>query len=243
VQLTQTAIDQGQKEITAMTKGIQGLQQETNQIVKRTQTLTNYVELATQFVKDQKRIAAMSQVLAVNASMLANRSKAQQDPAQMAVITHEFETIASQVNQLATQTNQSLILLQQRTDQIQTVVSGLNYDVQEISQQVDNFTMSVEQSQLIFNTIRRVSEQVAQMGAQVTQSSQAIADAAQTTLQSVHHISSISSETLNRADFTKEQAQEMEQLARRLQQSVELFRLRPEQYPESLAFDYADSRD
>jgi twitching motility protein PilJ len=234
VQLTRTAIDQGQQEITAMTKGIQGLQQETNQIVKRTHTLTNYVELAAQFVKDQKRIAAMSQVLAVNASMLANRSKAQQEPAQMAVITHEFETIAAQVNQLSTQTNQSLVLLQQRTDQIQTVVSGLNYDVQEISQQVDNFTLSVDQSQQVFHTIRSVSEQVAQMGQQVTQSSQAIANAAQTTLQSVHHISNISAETLNRADMTRQQAEQMEQLARTLLQSVEFFRLQPGQYSESL---------
>jgi methyl-accepting chemotaxis protein len=243
VQLTQTAIDQGQQEITAMTKGIQGLQQETQQIVKRSQTLTNYVELATQFVKDQKRIAAMSQVLAVNVSMLANRSKAQQDPTQIAVIIHEFETIAGQVNQLSSQTNQSLILLQQRTDQIQTVVSGLNYDVQEISHKVDNFTVSVEQSQQVFNTIRTVSEQVAQMGQQVTQSSQAIANAAQITLQSVNYISHISAETLNRADVTREQAQQMEQLARTLLQSVEFFRLQPGHYPKSLSSDYADSRD
>lgn len=236
VQLTRDAIDQGQHEITDMTKGIQGLQHETDQIVKRTQTLTNYVELAAQFVKDQKRIAAMSQVLAVNASMLANRSKAQQDPQQMAVITHEFEAIAAQVNQLATQTNQSLILLQQRTDQIQTVVSGLNYDVQEISQKVDNFTMNVDQSQQAFNTIRSVSEQVAQMGEQVTQSSLAIADAAQTTLQSVRHISNISAETLTRADVTREQAQQMEKLARTLLQSVEFFRLQPGQYSEISSF-------
>lgn len=243
VQLTREAIDQGQEEITAMSKGIQGLQQETNQIVKRSQTLTNYVELATQFVKEQKRIAAMSQVLAVNASMLANRSKAQQDPSQMAVIAQEFETIAGQVNLLATQTNQSLISLQQRTDQIQTVVSGLNYDVQGISQQVDNFTLSVEQSQQVFNTLRTVSEEVANMAQHVTQSSQAIADAAQTTLQSVHQISSISAETLNRADLTREQAQQMEQLALTLLQSIELFRLQPGQYPESQPFNYVDSRD
>ena len=231
VQLTQAAIDQGQQEITAMTQGIQGLQRDNEQIVKRTQTLTNYDELATQFVKDQKRIAAMSQVLAVNASMLANRAKAQQDPEQMAVITHEFETIAGQVNQLATQTNQSLIVLQQRTDQIQTVVSGLSHDVQEISQQVETFTLGVEQSQQIFHTIRSVSEKVAQMGQQVTQSSQAIADAAQTTLHSVHHISTISAETLKRADMTREQAEQMEQLARTLLQSVEFFQLPPGQYP------------
>ncbi|WP_181357773.1 methyl-accepting chemotaxis protein [Stenomitos frigidus] len=231
VQLTQTAIDDGQHEITAMTQGIQGLQQETEQIVKRTQTLTNYVELATQFVKDQKRIAAMTRILAVNASMLSNRATVQQDPEQMAVITREFETIAVQVNQLAAQTNQSLVLLQQRTDQIQTVVSGLNYDVQGISQQVGYFTVGVEQSQQAFNTIRTVSERVAQMGQQVTQSSQAIAGAAQTTLQSVRDIANSSAESLQRADVTKEQAEQMEQLAQSLLHSVEFFQLHPEQRP------------
>jgi methyl-accepting chemotaxis protein len=238
VQLTQAAIADGQYEITAMTQGIQGLQQETEQIVKRTQTLTNYVELATQFVKDQKRIAAMTRILAVNASMLSNRATVQQDPEQMAVITHEFETIAVQVNQLAAQTNQSLIALQQRTEQIQTVVSGLNYDVQGISQQVNHFTVGVEQSQQAFNTIRVVSERVAQMGQQVTQSSQTIADAAQTTLQSVRDIANSSAETLQRADVTKEQAEQMEQLAQSLLHSVEFFQLRPDQLasppPESL---------
>jgi twitching motility protein PilJ len=184
-------------------------------------------------VKDQQRITAMSQILAVNASMLSNRAKAQQDPEQMAVITREFEVISGQVNQLATQTKQSLILLQQRTDQIQTVVSGLNYDVQEISQQVSNFSIGVEQSQQAFNTILSVSEQVAHMGQQVTQSSQAIADAAQTTLQLIHYISDISAETFNRAGVTKEQAQHMEQLARMLLQNVEFFQLHPEQHPVS----------
>ena len=185
VELTRSAIDQGQQEILAMTKGIQMLHQDTEQIVKRTQTLSSYVELAAQFTKDQKQIAAMTRILAVNASMLANRASAQQDPEQMAVITREFETIAAQVNQLASQTNQSLVMLQQRTDQMQTVVSGLNYDVQEISQQVNYFTIGVENSQQAFNTIQSVSERVAQMGSRVTQSSQVIVSAAQTTLQSV----------------------------------------------------------
>jgi methyl-accepting chemotaxis protein len=233
VQLTQTAIEQGQQEITAMSQGIQGLQRESANVVKRTETLTNYVELASQFVKDQQRITAMSQILAVNASMLANRAKAQQDPEHMAVITREFEVISGQVNQLATQTKQSLSLLQQRTDQIQTVVSGLNHDVQEISQQVGNFTIGVEQSQQAFNTILSVSERVAHMGQQVTQSSQAIADAAQTTLQLVHYISDISTETFNRAGVTREQTEQMGQLARTLLQNVEFFQLHPEQHPVS----------
>jgi methyl-accepting chemotaxis protein len=126
-----------------------------------------------------------------------------------------------------------LSLLQQRTDQIQTVVSGLNHDVQEISQQVGNFTIGVEQSQQAFNTILSVSERVAHMGQQVTQSSQAIADAAQTTLQLVHYISDISTETFNRAGVTREQTEQMGQLARTLLQNVEFFQLHPEQHPVS----------
>jgi twitching motility protein PilJ len=108
------------------------------------------------------------------------------------------------------------------------VVSGLNSDVQEISQQVGNFTTGVEQSQQAFNTILSVSEQVAHMGQQVTQSSQAIADAAQTTLQLIHSISHICTETFNRAGVTREQAQHMEHLARTLLQTVEFFQMHSE---------------
>ncbi|NJP10025.1 MAG: HAMP domain-containing protein [Leptolyngbyaceae cyanobacterium RU_5_1] len=225
VQQTKSAIAQGQQEILTMTQGIELLQRDTEHIVKRAQTLANYVDSAAQFAKDQKRIAAMTRILAVNASMLSNRASAQQDPEQMAVITREFETISLQVNQLASQTNQSLILLQQRTDQIQTVVSGLNDDVEEISQQVGHFTTGVEQSQQAFDTIQAVSEQVAQIGQRVTQTSQAIVDAAQTTLQSVRQVSAIAAESSDRANITQTQAEQMEELAQTLLQTVEFFRL------------------
>jgi methyl-accepting chemotaxis protein len=231
VQLTQAAIGQGQQEISLMTKGIQALQQDTEQIIKRTQTLSNYVELAAQFTKDQKQIAAMTRILAVNASMLANRASAQQDPEQLSVITREFETIAAQVNQLASQTNQSLVLLQQRTEQMQTVVSGLNYDVEQISREVGQFTLGVEYSQQAFNTIQSVSQRVATMGQQVTQSSQVIADAAQTTLQSVRQISTIAVEAADRANITQEQAKHMGQIAQILLQKVAFFRLEAQQEP------------
>ena len=204
VQLTQAAINHGQQEITTMTTGIGILQNEADQIVKRVQILTEYVELAARFAKDQKRTAAQTRVLAMNASMLATRASGQQDPGQFAGITREFETIATQVNDLAVQTNQSLILLQQRTDQIQTVVSGLNHDTQAISQQVNGFTIGVDQSREVFNNIKGVTEQVAQMGQRVTQSSQTIAEAAQTTLQAIRDISAIAAETSSRANITQE---------------------------------------
>lgn len=227
-QLTQASVQTGQQEITAMTAGLGTLQQETTQIIKRTQTLTDYVELAAQFAKEQKRIASQTRVLALNASMLATRSAEQQDPEQFASITREFETIATQVNDLATQTNQSLISLQQRTDQIQTVVSGLNYDIQRIDQQVNDFTSGVTHSREAFDHIKTATDQVGQIGQRVTQSSQAIAEAAQTTLQAVQDIAAIAGETSTRANMTQEQSEQMEQLAQVLLQKVQFFHLRPD---------------
>ena len=222
---TQSAIEQGQQEIATVTNDIGVLQQEMQQIIGRTQTLTNYTDLAAQFVKDQKRIASLTRVLAMNASMLSTRASQQQDPTQFAAITREFETVATQVNELAAQTNQSLVSLQQRTEQIQTVVSGLNHDVENIGQRTDNLTSGVDQSSQAFEQIKSATSQVATLGQQVTESSQAIATAARTTLNSIQKISEIATETSERASLTKDQSQTMEQVAKILQQSVSLFRL------------------
>ncbi|MEL7313686.1 MAG: methyl-accepting chemotaxis protein, partial [Cyanobacteria bacterium J06559_3] len=222
---TQKAIEQGQQEIATVTNDIGVLQQEMQHIVGRTQTLTSYTDLTAQFVKDQKRIASLTRVLAMNASMLSTRASQQQDPEQFAAITREFETVATQVNDLAAQTNQSLVVLQQRTEQIQTVVSGLNHDVENISQRADNLTTGVDQSNQSFNQIKATTQQLAVLGQQVTQSSQAIAEAAQTTLKSVQAISKIAVETSERADLTTKQSHTMEQVAQTLRQSVSFFHL------------------
>ena len=222
---TQRAVDQGQQEIATVTDDIGVLQQETQQIVGRAQTLTSYADLATQFVRDQKRIASLTRVLAMNASMLSTRASQQRDPAQFTAITREFETIAAQVNDLANQTNESLMVLQQRTEQIQTVVSGLNHDIDGISQRTDSLTAGINQSNQAFDQINAATRQVAQLSRQVTESSQAIAAATQTTLQSIQEISAIAAETSSRADRTKDQSQSMERLARTLRQNVAFFQL------------------
>jgi methyl-accepting chemotaxis protein len=221
----QRAIDQGQQDIATVTDDIAVLQQETHQIIGRAQTLNSYADLAAQFVKDQKRIASLTRVLAMNASMLSTRASQQQDPAQFAAITRELETIATQVNDLANQTNQSLVVQQQRTEQIQTVVSGLNYDVDIINQRADSLSAGMDQSNQAFGQIKTATSQVAHLSQQVSQSSQAIAAATQTTLQSIREISSIAAKTSDRANLTKDQSQTMEQLARTLLQTVARFQL------------------
>jgi methyl-accepting chemotaxis protein PixJ len=225
VQLAQAAVTAGQQEMGLMVSGIATLQQGTDQIVKRTQLLTDFVDLASQFSKDQKRVASLTRVLALNASTLSSRALKEQNPEQFASLAHEFETIARQVNDLAAETNRSLVSLQQRTDQIQTVTSGLNQDVAEISSLVQDFTSGVSQSRQAFDNIQQVTTQVAQVGLQVSQSSQDIVQVVRNTLAATSAIATVAQTTESKASVTREQVEAMGSLARTLLQMVEFFRV------------------
>lgn len=228
VQLAKTAVASGQEEMNAMVVGIESLQEGTEEMVKRMQVLNDFVELAAQFAKDQKRVAALTRVLALNASLLSTRALQEQDPDQFASIANEFETIAIQVNELAIDTNRSLVTLQQRTNQIQTVTSGLDQDVIDINQLVQKFTDEVNKSRQAFRNIQSVTEQVATMGAQVSDSSEDIATVVQNTLNAIQSIGVIAQNTEDKAMITREQVRNMSELAQQLLQRVEFFRLEDE---------------
>lgn len=225
-QVTQTEIGKSQKTLTTVADGVHLLQQGTEQITKRTHTLNNYVGLAAQFAKEQKRIATMTRILAVNASMLSSRAAAQQDPEQFISITREFETVAAQVNELAIQTNQSLMLLQQRTDQIQTVVSGLEHDVREIGQQVNHFTSGFNQSCQALTQIESLNEQVMRLQQALSQSSQMANTTTQAALQCVDGLSAIATTTHDQTQLTVEQVQQLRQVAELLLRHAAFFKLR-----------------
>jgi methyl-accepting chemotaxis protein len=225
VQQAQNAIDQGQQQMLSMGENIKILQQGTDQIVRRTQNLTDFVTLAAQFTQDQKRVAALTRVLALNASTIATRASEQQDPEQFASVAREFATIATQVNDLAVQTNQSLVTLKQKTDQIQTVVSGLEGDIEEISGSVDRFTSNVDSSRQVFDNIKTVTEKVSHVGQEVTKSSVAIASVAETTLEAIHSIATAAAETERSSRYTLQQAGTIDRLARTLYSRVSFFRI------------------
>jgi methyl-accepting chemotaxis protein PixJ len=221
----QSAVAVGQQEMSEMVGGIDTLQQGTEQIVKRTELLTDFVDLASQFSKDQKRVASLTRVLALNASTLSSRALKEQNPDQFASIANEFETVARQVNDLASETNRSLVLLQQRTDQIQTVTSGLNQDVSDISKLVQGFTVGVNQSREAFNNIQSVTEQVAIAGQQVRQSSQEIVQGVRQTLTATEAIAAVAESTEAKASITREQVEAMGKLTRTLLEMVEFFQV------------------
>jgi methyl-accepting chemotaxis protein PixJ len=228
VQLAKVAVGNGQQEMSAMADGIASLQQGTDQIVRRVERLNEFVELAAQFSKDQKRVAALTRVLALNASLLSTRALKEQDPAQFASLAHEFETIADRVTELSEDNNTSLVSLQHRTNQIQTVTSGLNQDVADINQLVKKFTDEMGKSRQAFTNIQLVTDQVAIVGEQVSTSSQEIIRAVSDTLTAIQSIGIIAQNTEQQAVFTREQIRSMGSLAQSLLQRVEFFQLNDE---------------
>ncbi len=225
VQLAKAAVGNGQQEMNAMADGIASLQQATEQIVRRVERLNEFVELAAQFSKDQKRSAALTRVLALNASLLSTRAVKEQDPNQFASLANEFETIADRVNELAEDNSTSLISLQHRTSQIQTVTSGLNQDVTDINQLVQKFTGEMGKSRQAFTNIQLVTDQVAIVGDQVNASSQDIIRAVKETLTAIQSIGIIAQNTEQKAAVTREQIHAMGDLAQNLLHRVEFFRL------------------
>ena len=234
VQQAKSAVVSGKAAIESTTDGIETLQQGTVQIIKRSELLTEFVDLAAQFSKDQKRVAALTRVLALNVSTLSSRAIQERDPEQFASLAKEFETIALQVNTLATDTNYSLASLQQKTDRVQTVTSGLTQDISDIDRLVQKFTTEVDKSRQAFDNIETVTEQVAQMSEKVNSSSQDIVRVVSDTLSVIQSISSIAQSTEAKASITRQQVESMGTLANKLLQMVEFFNLNESTSPRQI---------
>ena len=221
----QKEVERGAAEMNTMTTGFVSLREGTDQITRRVDSLNEFVDMAAQFAQSQKRVASLTRVLAYNASMVANRAEEQQDPNQFASVAREFAAIATQVNDLAVQTNQSLETLDQRTQQIQSAVSGITNDTQDINQLVDQFTRSVDQSSQSFNNLQAATEQMAQLGQQVTQSSEDIALAAVNTVQAIELIREGGDKTESQSRLTREQSALMGQLSQELLKRMNFFQI------------------
>ncbi len=232
----QITVEEGQVAINTLTEGISVLQKGTAQIVQKIKTLGEFVGLAQQFVQDQGQIASLTQVLAINATLVAARAAEQRDPKQFIGVAREFEAIAGQVNNLANQTNEGLAVLQQRTSQIQSVVSAIDAEVQSLGGLVEGFNSGVEQSQTAFYSIQKVTEQVVKVGQTITESSFEIAEAADTTVRYMSEIDTLATQTASLTSSTRLQAEQMGTLAQKLLAGIQFFRL-----PEALMATLEDT--
>ncbi|MDJ0703232.1 MAG: cache domain-containing protein [Leptolyngbyaceae cyanobacterium MO_188.B28] len=220
-----SALEQGQAAMSTLTEGIDVLQEGTNHIVQQMKTLGEFVGLADQFVQDQSQIASLTQTLALNASLVAARASEQRDPRQFVVVAREFDSIADQVSNLAQQTNESLVTLEQRSAQIHNVVSVIDADIQSLGGLVRGFTQGVEQSDIVFNNVQRVTGEALRSGEAVAQSNQEIVNAAQSTAQVVRDIAAIATKTAELTHRSRMKSEQIDALSKQLLQSIQFFQL------------------
>ncbi|MDX2254877.1 MAG: hypothetical protein NW214_05125 [Pseudanabaenaceae cyanobacterium bins.39] len=225
LQEVRDTVADGQVSINMLTESISVLQTGSAQIVQRMKTLGEFVGLAEQFVQDQGQIAYSTQILAQNATLVAARASEQKDPKQFASVAREFGAIAGQVDDLATRTNDGLTILQQRTSQIQTVVTAIDAEVQNLSGLVAGFTEGVEASQAAFGSIQSATEEVVQIGQTITASSTEIAEAAESTATYISEIAQLAERTADLTRSARQQAEAMGNQAQQLLQGIQFFRL------------------
>ena len=219
------AVDQGQKASQDLTQGIDVLQKDTDQIVQQMKTLGEFVGLTDQFLQEQSQISSMTQVLAMNASLVAARASEQRDPTQFVVVAREFESIANQVSSLAQRTNNGLVNLEQRSSQIHNVVSSIDNNVQNLGGLVKEFTVGVEQSTQAFNNVQVTTEKAVQAGELVATSSNEIINSAQSTTQVMDEIAQLTETTRELTAKNRQSSEQMANLSNELLNTIKFFQL------------------
>jgi methyl-accepting chemotaxis protein PixJ len=223
--MLQSAVVEGQGAVGSLTQEIDVLQQGSDRIVQQMKTLGEFVGLADQFVQEQGDIATQTQVLALNASLVAARAAEQRDPKQFATVAREFELIAAQVSQLAQQTNEGLASLEQRSAQIHRVVSDVDTEVQRLGGLVYSFTSGVKQTRDVFQTVQTVTSEAVKAGDTVAQTSEAIVAAVDSTATAMNAITVLSRQIAEQSQDAQQISDHMSSLSETLLQNVQVFRL------------------
>jgi twitching motility protein PilJ len=218
-------VKEGENTITSLTQSISILQQGADKIIQQMKTLGEFVGLADQFVQDQGDIAQQTQVLALNASLVAARAGEQKDPRRFEMVAQEFEQIANQVSILAQKTNEGLTALEERTGQIHTVVATVDTEVQNLGNLVGGFTKGVEESNRLFEGVKNVTEKALIAEENVAQSNQEILTATLETVKAIKNIEKTTMETANITKNSLKQSEIMEKLSHELLERIKFFKL------------------
>jgi methyl-accepting chemotaxis protein PixJ len=221
----QSSVTAGQETISSLDREIDVLQSGSDRIVQEIKTLGEFVGLADRFVQDQSEIVTQTQILALNASLVAARAAEQRDPKLFASVAREFELIATQVSQLAQQTNEGLVSLEQRSSQIHKVVSSVDIDVQKLGGLVNTFTQGVKQASDVFTTVQAVTAQAVESGNMVSTASQRIVTAADSTMVAIESIASLSQEISDQSHDAQNLGDHLNLLSTDLLENIQIFKL------------------
>ncbi len=201
------------------------LQDGSERIVQQIKTLSEFVGLADRFVQDQSEISIQTQILALNASLVAARAAEQRDPQKFTAVAREFESIADQVSQLAQKTNDGLTELEQRSSQISMVVTTVDGEVQQLGELVKSFITVVKGASDTFATVQSVTQQVVAAGEVVTQTNQQILKSTGLTVTTMDSLLELSGKISGEAQEAQQMGDQMGDLSHNLLQSIRIFKL------------------
>jgi methyl-accepting chemotaxis protein PixJ len=221
----QSAVTAGEITIESLDREIGILQQGSDRIVQQMKALGEFIGLADKFVYTQSDIATQTQILALNASLVAARAAEQRDPRQFEAVAREFESIADQVSQLAQQTNEGLTSLEQSNTQINKVVAEVDGEIQRLGGLVNSFTQGIERTREVFTNVQSVTGAVVQTGEVVSQTSQTIVDSADSTAKSIAAIATLSAQIDAQSQMARSISSEMNDLSIELLSHIQIFRL------------------
>jgi methyl-accepting chemotaxis protein PixJ len=221
----QGTVTNSQQSIEKLDAGIDILQNGSDRIVQQIKTLGEFVGLADRFVQDQSEISIQTQILALNASLVASRAAEQRDPQKFAAVAREFESIADQVSQLAQQTNEGLTELEQRSSQISLVVTAVDGEVQQLGTLVKDFTKGVKEASNAFEAVQQVTQQAVEAGEVVAQTNQQIINATDLTAMTVDSIAQLSKQIATEAQDAQQIGDRMGELSENLLDSIRVFTL------------------
>jgi methyl-accepting chemotaxis protein len=237
----QTTVGESQAAIHHLERDSEMLQQGSDRIVQQIKTLGEFVGQTDRFVHDQNEIATQTQILALNASLVAARAAEQKDPEQFAVVAREFESIADRVGKLAQRTSVSLTNLEQRSSQIDLVVSTVDHEVQNMGELVKAFTCEVKDATKAFEVVQVVTKKAVEAGETVNRTSQRILDATDLTAAAMNGIVILSQQISTQAKDAQKAGIHLNQLSYQLLSNIQVFKLPTELLPNDSDDDYSNS--
>jgi methyl-accepting chemotaxis protein PixJ len=221
----QNTISDSQKSVQNLDQESAVLQDGSERIVQQIKTLGEFVGLADRFVQDQSEISIQTQILALNASLVAARAAEQRDPQKFAAVAREFDSIANQVSQLAQKTNDGLTELEQRSSQISLVVTTVDGEVQQLGDLVKDFIQGVKEASKTFTVVQEVTQQAVAAGEVVTQTNQQILKSTGLTVTTMDSLTGLSSQISAEARDALQMGDRMGDLSENLLKSIRVFKL------------------
>ncbi|WP_013322117.1 methyl-accepting chemotaxis protein [Gloeothece verrucosa] len=218
-------VNSGTDAISQLRQGIEVLQSGSERIIQQMKTLGEFVGLADQFVAEQSEIAQQTQVLALNASLVAARAAGQQSSTALVGVAREFEGIAEQVSQLAVSSSEGLSVLEQRTRQIHTVVSSVDAEVQNLGSLVGGFREGVQESNALFEQVEVVTEKAMGAGNAITDANHQIVVATARTVKAMENIAGLAQTTASLAQNSLVQSEVMKNLSAQMLATIQFFQL------------------